>query len=469
MPSFDQAILSEQLQLLHEFQYSDLQMPYQNSGIQSNKDSRSRDAHSEIRVLDTIAVLLTTGRPGDVTAVALDKHKGLQLVLAKNAPPNHEDDLAAQNLVSLLVNPATIDPEHVFPFLLTHSLQNMNKRLQNLHESLSQLLPEVISFLPQYLPQSVDEELPKSTNYRRYRYKDGEPGITTIITDIFYFCSLQTQSSLNPSDVHASHMTYSSLDLAASVLSRSRFLDTLIRDSSDPMRAARSERLKRRLLKVCQYYSGTAKLISSAKRWFPNGTIPYRWANDTNGREEGTVEISSQVEEAIGRAPVPDIPQEAMELLRQRFPAMFQQWPRFVRPYIHAELRVILDLNPPSSTSAVRQQAQRPIGCSKRSCLCCALWISAFNRIFFTNWMTSGSHGKAYANWALPGAAYAMGQNGKSQVDEAVLRNVEIRLVDTLDWLVSGRRVSDEHRSSEEGSSEEEEFQDRWIMKYGQT
>ena len=57
------------------------------------------------------------------------------------------------------------------------------------------------------------------------------------------------------------------------------------------------------------------------------------------------------------------------------------------------------------------------------------------------------------------GVGYAVGENGKSVVDEAV-ESVEIQLVCTLDRLVSG-----EHGSGEEGSSEEEElkYQADWM------
>ncbi|KAM6491130.1 hypothetical protein JOM56_013369 [Amanita muscaria] len=102
-----------------------------------------------------------------------------------------------------------------------------------------------------------------------------------------------------------------------------------------------------------------------------------------------------------------------------------------------------------------------PIGVSKRSCFCCTLWINSHNRIFGTRWMTSGSHGKPYANWALPGAAcsYAIRADGRSSVDKAVLDPVSMRLTDTLDWLSSGqKRISDEYVSSGDDS----ESSDSW-------
>ncbi len=79
-------------------------------------------------------------------------------------------------------------------------------------------------------------------------------------------------------------------------------------------------------------------------------------------------------------------------------------------------------------------------------------------------WLTSGSHGEPYANWALPGTAcgYALGQDGRSSVDAAMLKAVSARLSDMLDWLLPGqRRVSDEHfLSGDEGSDDEKR---RWL------
>jgi len=64
--------------------------------------------------------------------------------------------------------------------------------------------------------------------------------------------------------------------------------------------------------------------------------------------------------------------------------------------------------------------------------------------------MTSGSHGKPYANWALPGAAcsYAIQADGRSSVDDAVLKAVSIRLTGALDFFPGQKRVSDDHVSS---------------------
>ena len=94
--------------------------------------------------------------------------------------------------------------------------------------------------------------------------------------------------------------------------------------------------------------------------------------------------------------------------------------------------------------------------------------MESHNRILGTQWITSGSHGKPYANWALPGAAcpYAIEADGRSSIDKAVLEAVRMRLVDTLDWLFPGKkRLSDEHVSSGDESSDDEQEVSGWRLK----
>jgi hypothetical protein len=116
---FEQRKLSEQLQLLNEFGYSDLHVPYHAAGIPSNKDVRSSDTNTGIRLLDTICVSLTSGNPGDVVTAALDRRERLCLVLSKNRAPTLEDERATKSFVSAITNPAATNGIHIFPFLIS--------------------------------------------------------------------------------------------------------------------------------------------------------------------------------------------------------------------------------------------------------------------------------------------------------------------------------------------------------------
>ena len=240
---------------------------------------------------------------------------------------------------------------------------------------------------------------------------------------------------------------YSRIVLLADALARSRFLKSLIEDRNLARndREERGEKLKRRLGKVCQYISGITDLIQKAKRIFP---IPHHWVMDTF-TGESAFSLCNNVEDALLRAlRVPFLSQQDIAKLNQNFPFISGNWQnqQTIHSCIHAELRIILHLGPPSET----ESAIQPIGVSKRSCFCCTLWIESHNRIFRTNWMTSGSHGKPYANWALPGAACSY--DGLSSVDGAVLDAVLIRLKDTLKWLFPPNKTPSDELYSGGGS-----------------
>jgi hypothetical protein len=59
--SISQSHLSEELQLLIEFGYSDFDMPYQSVRVRSDKDMHELETHSDMCMLELIATCLTTG------------------------------------------------------------------------------------------------------------------------------------------------------------------------------------------------------------------------------------------------------------------------------------------------------------------------------------------------------------------------------------------------------------------------
>ena len=98
-------------------------------------------------------------------------------------------------------------------------------------------------------------------------------------------------------------------------------------------------------------------------------------------------------------------------------------------------------LSQSQSQSTVRFTDVRPIGVSKRSCLCCVLWIQSHNNIFRTRWITSGSNVKPYANWALLSAcSYAVQAYARSSFDESVLNTVSKWLTNALDQRFPGQK-----------------------------
>ncbi|KIL54366.1 hypothetical protein M378DRAFT_28753 [Amanita muscaria Koide BX008] len=297
----DQELLTEQLQILNHLHYTSLDMPYQGSEIHTNRDNRDKRFNAEIRALDTVAVLLTTGEPNDVTAVTLDKHEKLELVIAKNRCPTYADDAAVRNLISLLTNPAIDDPEDIFPSIMTYCLKNINKQQLQLHESLSQFLPIVEQVLEQYSPGPANDELPSLTAYLCFTHSDPMMDIKDIIANIFQFCHTHSQHPLDSKDKEASYKAYTALCLGVHVLSRSQFLNKLTQDFWHPTWQQEAQKLKWCLLKVHQYYFGIRPLVLGVNRLFQNREIPYRWVDLSAISDYGvkkSFEISPSFKEA---------------------------------------------------------------------------------------------------------------------------------------------------------------------------
>ncbi|THH03284.1 hypothetical protein EW146_g10473 [Bondarzewia mesenterica] len=439
----------------------------------SKRDIRDSDVNTDIRILDIIAISLTTGEPGDVVAAAFDRQERLGLFLAKNGPPTLEDQNATARLIAAITDPATKSVVEIFPFLLSRCRANMDKRINNLHKSISDFYVDLGSALPQYTPMSTEVEFPGSTLYRRGKYGNGEPLFRTMLSDLVGEICSASAFQLDPDRVDSSLQRYSWLFNVAEPLLHSRFLKELCGDRNrlNLARKEKAERLKRRLAKVCQYFSGVTQLVKRAKRWFPDGQIPYRWVNDAFvGTGEARFDLCDDHVDAVQRAFGLQslLSSETLHTLAESFPDMPSNWERrrIVNTCIYAELRIILHLSASSLSNISRsritleQSKRQPIGCSKRSCFCCTLWIDAHNEKFKTQWSTSGSHGKPYATWALPGDA---ARYGTSDVDAAVLHGVSVRLTDTLAWLFPGqKKISDEHVSSGDDSSDSDDSGKDW-------
>jgi OTT_1508-like deaminase len=468
--SVSQKHLSEALRLLHEFRYSDLNMPYQSAGAQSNKDIREPNTHADMRVLDMIAVCLTTGKPGDVVAAAFDKHEGITLVLAKNGDVLPADYTATTTFLSALTRArGWID---LLPFLVRHSKENLDKRIRNLHQSITDLNNDLRSAAAQHPFQTMEEEFPRSERYRRAMYPDQRVTADRVLDDLIRTC--RDASTFEMREDQTSFLQYVQLFGAADALQNSRFLLLLTSDPNltNSERRERAERLKRRLAKICQY-ARIEQLIKMVKR-LPN--IPFRWVEgNLIGTGEGTFEICADPMDAVSRGLRGELSSKDMDAVNERFPQLARNWEqwRFINPRIHAELRIILHLSPSlisrSPTDLLPPPAaQLPIGCSKRSCLCCVLWMDAFNYDTGMLWMTSGSHGKPYDNWALPGAASEMeGVRAWRRFDRYVITGVYTRLTDTLTWVrkLTPKRISDEHASSDSDSDSSEGAGDDRIRK----
>ncbi|KAH7885636.1 hypothetical protein F5I97DRAFT_1887538 [Phlebopus sp. FC_14] len=229
---------------------------------------------------------------------------------------------------------------------------------------------------------------------------------------------------------------------SAAVLRKSRLLHLL-----QPGQLRDIGKLRRRLAKVCQYFQGILAMFKTVRQLFPNG-ISHRWVN-TIQHQVQAIRLANNYKDPLLRLYNGKPPTE----LKGMKPDMQKRWSggRNIETRLHAEIRIVLDLV--CSLDVSNQPGQQPIGCSKRSCLCCYIWIQAYNKSFKQKFLTSGSHGKPYPAWTLPGRC----SNHVSSIDQVVANEVSKRLKDTLEGVANNnRRVSDEHRSSGSDDSESE-------------
>ncbi|KAI6022614.1 hypothetical protein EDC04DRAFT_332518 [Pisolithus marmoratus] len=453
----DQARLSERLQLLDKLGYPGLQGvgPYGND----LEEIRDHEADAAIRALDAIAIMLTTGAPGEVFATAFDKHQGFTLILAKSSPVSSADEQAVRSLVEAIADSTTEDANDIFLFMFSRCRTNIEKRITRMREAMTAFSPELKEILKGYEPSLVvEEELPASDQYREWKYSGGELSTLQIIHDIL--ADIMTSAQVfNSGNANLSAAHYMELAMMAATLQKSRLLRWLRDPTNWSVRrpwSPRVEKLNRCLTKACQHYHGINELIGYAKRYFPDG-VSHRWVNAPAGTEETTVELGNNYLQMISCALGSPLTDEQITALHNRFPDLEERWRNscLLETRVHPEISIILHLSStPLNPSDLRRR--RPIGLSKRACLCCTVWITTYNR-FFPGWLMSRTDGKADPTWALPGCSYAhaiVNDNGKSITDAAVWRAVENRMTHRLQSLfpVMPEPESDLERRNREAS-----------------
>ncbi|KAI6143248.1 hypothetical protein BKA82DRAFT_4184288 [Pisolithus tinctorius] len=436
---YNQPRLSEQLQLLNHFGYSDLQVHMPSKGVSQESDDNVH-ANTPIRLLETIAVALTTGKPGEVFATAFDRRKGLTLVLAKNDIVTVEDHQAVRDLFNVLTAATTKDARDVFPFLFARCRMKIEKRVRKMCEA-------------DYEPSpSIEDEFPDSAQYREDKYSGDEPSFPQLMHDLLM--DLVTRArGFDSWDANVSAQLYMDLAQIAHVLATNLSWKLL------------GEKLQRRLAKVCQYYHGINSLIAHAKSDFPRGIV-YRWVDASPASAETIVHLCEDYLEAVSRAFRKDLPEETVAMLRERFPDMEESWhsSHVVQTRIHPETRILYDLTEPPRSRDFRQP--QPIGCSKRSCLCCTLWIEAYNMTYGTQWLLSSSHGRPCPTWAFPVRALSViySTNGRKIVDETVQTKIKECLDRTVDRLFPRQRSLCLCGGESSSDSEIEEWSQFWAL-----
>ncbi|KZT03882.1 uncharacterized protein LAESUDRAFT_751314, partial [Laetiporus sulphureus 93-53] len=117
------------------------------------------DVPVELRFLDAIALMLTSGKPGDDLAAAFDRHfRGTILVLAKSGIADARDRCVATDLIHAVAEAR--DAPDILPVVLPCCHLEMQKRIDKLHECILQFLAVFETAVAQFrgAPQ-VEEEI----------------------------------------------------------------------------------------------------------------------------------------------------------------------------------------------------------------------------------------------------------------------------------------------------------------------
>ncbi|KIJ41324.1 hypothetical protein M422DRAFT_255833 [Sphaerobolus stellatus SS14] len=396
-------------------------MYHDNTGTpSSNKADRHQDTITDLPLLDTIAVCLTTGKPWDVVAATIS---GDCLILSKSGNISDEDEAAVGLFFSevkrqgrgCIIGSLSQGSNWTIalPFLFSHSKANANKRLSRVHRAITDLFDDLCAKVTSYSETSILDEFHDAMSWIKHPHQGETVG--SILMRAIRTCRELSLMRVQPDTV--SQSKFLEVIAFASILSKSRFLSEI---TADWILSERTKTLKGRLDKLCQYTR--VDWVISKLQQIPD--LRFRW---TPSSELWITPFSP----------------EQIQLLKLRVPNLLDIWVeyKYFKPRLHAELRLILHLY---STLPITS-GQFPIGCSKRSCFCCTVWIGVFNEANKSSWMTSGSHGKPYPNCAFPG-------NVDLKLNELVLQQITVRLADTLRSLMpmKTRRLSDEQVSSSE-------------------
>ncbi|EKM76547.1 hypothetical protein AGABI1DRAFT_131103 [Agaricus bisporus var. burnettii JB137-S8] len=388
----DQALLSERLLLLNK-----LDLNYSDHRASNGKIER------EMKLLDTIALLLSTGLPGDHFAAAFDKRQHLEIILAKNGSPTSEDIADARELFLSLRNPRISKVGDLYPFVARRCRASVVKRIRKLRASIidTGFYDDFHSRLDQ--DPLAREPLTPSAIEREFCDEFGSMAEDYTGTTLSAVLRGHLEGTVDATAVSGVPDLQGFMDIYAfaSTVADSRFLVEWV-----CVKAAgyqKVQRFQRYVRKFCRYIHDVRFLVKGAKRL--GEMIKYRWVTDESlGIQVGEEDIhilAATPEEAAHRATV--LSSQQLEELKERKPSLVEPWQRTVHTCLHAEIRIILYFGRPSMSGV--EDCSQPIGLSKPSCLCCALWMAAHNLQGSIWWETRSRSYKPDPTWAFTARA----------------------------------------------------------------
>ncbi|KAK7472428.1 hypothetical protein VKT23_000543 [Stygiomarasmius scandens] len=364
---------------------------------------------SAVRILDSICTLLDSG-DGSLFAAAFDLHDHVTVVLAKNGTPTKEDRDAAKELFRTVVCTKD-DVWEFFPFILNRCHRRLRKSLIKLKSSLEQLdLEEVCK---DYQVNSLEDEFPGLALLK----EDGKYTLAQVfrikIRRMVDFTIEQLGDILGMENEDTPFALDGFRDTLCKVYQLS--VTRIVQHESEPICRVK---LPRRLHKVNRYLFAAMTLQAQAHRLLSGGQkIHHRWATNYIPTSDTRYIKLHRTLSRILEPRVLNITPAAATKHREWYPNAWGNWKDLVSTCLHPEIRLITHLdgselvyNALPSYSSYRclihtSYRLRAIGCSKRTCYACSIWIRAYNAAFKTKWAVSERDGRIYVDWALPGEA----------------------------------------------------------------
>ncbi|KAG5337809.1 hypothetical protein C0989_008817 [Termitomyces sp. Mn162] len=483
--------LSQTLNLLESINYQDPEAK------RSNTDERTDTSKLIIRILDTIALCITTGKPGDVVASAF-KHTDqgeTMIYLARNGEPSPKDISSAPGFLSTLLASKNQSMRDILPWIAYHGPEMVQKRVNKLQELVNKDKNEIFRiFLNRQIDKycipvwkGIETEFPNSASvkYLKSEGYDLRHIESSTVQVILVGILKKFHTGLTFNTHTSSHSSLESLVFAAATLRDSVFLRNLLKklesaDEIDPLNMVLREKASkfyRRVNKVNQYI----RIIDLIKYVQSKGPFKIEWVyrtdmNNTLCYQFRDLELQSGLITALGIARRFNLkeltPKRLMECFHRMksFRSAGKEDPsknRHVNTYVHAELKLIVFL---LSITPQRLQDQEiehcTIGCSKRSCLYCTFWIKELQEILKPNvhrfiYYTAGSHGSPYATCARVGP-FKQDPNGlcSNKVEER-LKGLADEQITTLPDRASGHiknKDSEDHASASDSNESFERF-----------
>ncbi|TDL27996.1 hypothetical protein BD410DRAFT_824755 [Rickenella mellea] len=441
-------------QLLEKLGYSAHDHPDQLDVLSySNRTLRTKEENEEIRLLDTIAVCLSTGNLGNVVATSFETGtEGTTLYIARNVPATaKEKEFAGEFLREISNKESTI--EKVLDVILKGNIEIIRRRLGKLVECL-----DYLNFPKQLREYGKSEEFVPETEF-------GKPYTLEIVCQKLGLAKKDDKTVKHTVEIlSALYNAIKSLAKSIQAAPQARDLlrldgicDVLLKSRFMLTPSPELERLDRRLNKVCQCISGVEVLLNAMKKRTNEGKkIEMIWVPNPEDKP-GSVTVG-ELEAAI-KAVVPNGDNTNIKRLAERYAPI---WKKTVWPKMHCEIQIAVVLDKKRTSGSKTHRATYAIGCSKRSCLLCILWLEVFSTKIGARYWTSGSHGKPYSAWVLP--IY-----GPSEVRQELCKNIHQRASRFIEWRLTGgsahdRKYSEDYRS---GSGSDDDIHLRNFMGSG--